>query len=375
MRCRGRGVKQRKTGTEGHHIEKDQKSRYERPLLNRLENLSNGNTSHRKQGGGFRNPWGPERDVPVAKMLGWMLGRILRGTNALPAAAVLPDAGLAVRGTPSPRITWIGHSTVYLRAPDLNVLTDPQFSVRASPVPWAGPRRMADLVVGIEDLPALDLVIISHDHYDHLDKSSIERIERRFSPVYLVPLGVGAILRQWGVERVVEMDWWQAMSLGDYEVHCTPAKHFSGRGLTNRDGALWCGWYLKSVQNTVRIYFAGDTAYAPFFDEIRRRIGPPEIALLPVGAYEPRWFMQEVHMNPEEAFQSFQELRAQYFIPIHWGTFDMADDALTAGADRASELAGASGNGDRFLRLAPGETIAIEPAGPVRMSSPKKEVA
>ncbi len=221
-------------------------------------------------------------------------------------------------------VAWIGHSTVFLRLDGVNILTDPIFSERCSPFQSIGPKRLNDPGIPLDSLPPIELVLISHDHYDHLDKNTVLKLGNK--PLYVVPLGVGAILRSWGITHWVELDWWQSHRFKNLTITCTPAQHFSGRTPFDRNSTLWAGWVVSSSQRTV--YYAGDTGYFPGFAEIGKRLGPIHLAILPIGAYRPRWFMKPVHMDPVEAVQAYLDLKANIFVPVHWGTFKLADEAM-----------------------------------------------
>jgi N-acyl-phosphatidylethanolamine-hydrolysing phospholipase D len=233
-------------------------------------------------------------------------------------------------------VTWIGHSTMLLQLGGINVLTDPMFSDRASPVSFAGPRRFVSPGVSIAGLPPIDVALISHNHYDHLDSQSVRTLAGLQPTIeWIAPLGLGSLLRKWGAGRVREFDWWQdgriGTEFGTVFVAATPAQHFSARGLGDRGKTLWCSWVVGA--NGCRAFFAGDTAYHPEFSEIAEHYGPFDLLMLPVGAYEPRWFMRTVHMNPPEAMHAFAEMSrsraaAPYMVPIHWGTFRLTDEAM-----------------------------------------------
>jgi N-acyl-phosphatidylethanolamine-hydrolysing phospholipase D len=230
--------------------------------------------------------------------------------------------------------TWIGHSTALLQLGGLNVLTDPVFCQRASPVQWLGPRRVMEPAVSIDELPPLDVVLLSHNHYDHLDSSAVRRIARA-NPrtTWVVPLKLGASLRRWGAGEIIELDWWQEASLDSLRVTATPARHMSARRLGDRNRTLWCGFALEAAGR--RVFFAGDTAYHPEFGEVGARCGPFDFVMIPIGAYDPRWFMQRVHVNPEEAVKIYQDLSAAHpgapsplMLAIHWGTFRLTTEAM-----------------------------------------------
>jgi N-acyl-phosphatidylethanolamine-hydrolysing phospholipase D len=259
--------------------------------------------------------------------------------------------------------TWIGHSTTLLQVGGVNVLTDPMWSERASPVGWAGPARVRPPAVSLEALPPIDIVLISHDHYDHLDRATVRRLAvAHADAVWFAPLGVRALLRRWGVRAVHEMDWWGTGQAGPALVSCVPARHFSGRAPWNRAGTLWAGWTITA--HGWRVYFAGDTAYHPDFTRIAARHGPFDLVLLPVGAYEPRWFMGSVHMNPADALQAYRDVRAAHpeapppaMLPIHWGTFRLTDEPMTEPPSRTRTLWQEAGLDDAALWLsAYGET-------------------
>ncbi len=310
---------------------------------------------HHDGEGGFQNIWGNDRGIPFFKALGWVLRHNFGRQEQVPATARLLDPDSLAVAPEGIRITWLGHATAYVQIGELRILTDPMFSQRASPVSFAGPRRLAPLPIQIEDLPGVDVVLISHDHYDHLDESSIQELQRQFSPLFLVPLDVGDIVVDWGAERVRELDWWQWIEVGPLRITCTPAQHFSGRGLTNRDGTLWASWYVQLGNQT--LYYAGDTGYAAHFREIRERLGAPDVALIPIGAYLPRWFMQVVHVDPSEALQAFADLEAGLLVPVHWGTFVMADDPLAEPPRLLMEQAKALGLAERVRLLEIGESV------------------
>jgi N-acyl-phosphatidylethanolamine-hydrolysing phospholipase D len=230
--------------------------------------------------------------------------------------------------------TWIGHSTVLLQLGGLNLITDPMFSERAFPVQWLGPRRLMDPALPLEALPPLDLILISHSHYDHLDRPTIRRLARMHpSASWVVPLGLGDYIRGWGAREITELDWWQTADVRGVAVTTTPARHFSARRPGDRNRSLWCGFAAAVGER--RVWFAGDTAYHPEFGEIGARLGPFDLAMIPVGAYDPRWFMERVHVDPEEAVRIYQDVSGAHpsaplplMLGLHWGTFRLTDEPM-----------------------------------------------
>jgi N-acyl-phosphatidylethanolamine-hydrolysing phospholipase D len=257
-------------------------------------------------------------------------------------------------------VTWVGHSSLLIQLNGLNVLTDPMWSEHASPVQFAGPRRWVPPGIAFEDLPPVDVILESHNHYDHLDSNTVRRLARTHrQATWIVPLGLASFVQQRGARAVVELDWWQEWSNASLRVAATPAQHFSSRGIGDRGDTLWCGFALTGT-NGRRVYFAGDTGYHPEFAAIGARCGPFDVALMPIGAYEPRWFMRYLHMNPEEAVDAFRALNARVLVPIHWGTFKLTDEAMDEPPIRARaawDAAGLPPSG--YRQLAHGETLTL----------------
>jgi L-ascorbate metabolism protein UlaG (beta-lactamase superfamily) len=229
------------------------------------------------------------------------------------------------------RVTLINHSTLLLQQSGLHILTDPIWSERASPLAWIGPRRRRNPGVLWEDLPRIDIVLLSHNHYDHLDLPTLRRLAGRGQSQFVVPAGVARLLRSQGIGPVHELDWGESLRCGPATVRSVPAIHFSARGLFDRNRTLWCGYVIEAADRI--IYFAGDTAFGGHFAQIREKFGSPHLALLPIGAYEPRWFMSPVHMAPDEAVRAHEILAAKTSIAIHHGTFQLADEGLDTPRD------------------------------------------
>lgn len=321
---------------------------------------------HHRPGGGFRNPWPATAPLGAGGFFKWMLTRSRRKAlvESVPAEPDTPTRLSA--DTDKPAITWVGHSTFLIQLPGLNLLTDPIWSPRASPVSFAGPRRLVPPGISLETLPEIHVTLLSHDHYDHLDDVTVRYLIQRFpSMQWLVPLGVAEFLRTRGAVSVTELDWWEGTILAGAAFKCTPAQHFSGRFPWNRNGTLWCGWIVQ-VQDT-RVFFAGDTALHPDFDEIARRFGPFDVSIIPIGAYDPRWFMHNVHMDPAEAVKAFIAMQTAtgssggVMIGSHWGTFRLTDEPIDEPPVLARQAWAEAGlNSDRLWILRAGETRTLD---------------
>ncbi len=276
----------------------------------------------------YFNPAAPVYGFRVWRVLGWMARRRPQPWPRWIDDPTQPGPP-AVLGPHQIAATFVGQSTFLLQLDGVNVLTDPVWSDRASPLRWAGPRRVRRPGLAFEQLPPIHLVLVSHNHYDHMDLTTLRRLQRRFDPLFVTGLGNRHYLRKRGLRRVEELDWWQTCpGPGGMVVTMTPAQHFSRRGLFDRLRTLWGGFVLTSASG--RIFFTGDSAYGAHFQEIRRRLGPIDLALLPIGAYEPRWLMRAAHMNPEEAVRAHQDLAPRLSISMHFGTFQLTDEAIDA---------------------------------------------
>lgn len=314
--------------------------------------------SHHAPDGGFRNPWPGGRQAGVGALARWLvIERLLHPRPEDPDPRVaFPQVASAFYMPRAPgdviTATWIGHASFLLQIGGWNVLVDPMWGERASPVPFAGPKRFTPPGVAFDALPPVDLVVLSHDHYDHLDAPTVRRLAAG-SPAarWLAPLGVEARLVALGVSAaaVVERDWWESAEVGPLTATCVPAQHFSGRGVGDRNRTLWCGWVLRAREAARggaspgasgvgrAVYFAGDSALHPDFAEVTRQCGPVALALLPVGAYAPRWFMRPVHCDPDDALAAYDALAAgqrvvdpgapnPVFGAMHFGAFKLTDE-------------------------------------------------
>jgi len=315
--------------------------------------------------GGFTNPWGTGgEDRTSLDMLKWMWQRLRTKIPPNPPASAFPRAQPRIaqprveRG--AVRITWVGHATFLIQTATANLLTDPIWSPRASPVAWAGPMRMTQPGIAFENLPPIDAVLLSHDHYDHLDAATVRRLAERFPDAqWIAPLAHTRLLREFGAEAIHELDWWDSARIAETNVTAVPAQHWSRRVRTRPGERLWCGYVIES--DVGRILFGGDSGYGPMFRDIAARTGPFAVNILPVGAYEPRWFMRPAHMNPEDAVQAYLDLGGQgAFVPMHWGAFRLTDEDPLEPPVRTREAWLQAGLPPDDLRvLAIGETLAI----------------
>jgi N-acyl-phosphatidylethanolamine-hydrolysing phospholipase D len=261
----------------------------------------------------------------------------------------------------NPSVTWVGHATVLLRIGGINVLTDPHFSERASPLSFAGPKRVVRAVPALAELPHIDAVVVSHNHYDHLDFDSVAKLSEQAggSPRFFVPLGLKDWFARRGIGDVVELDWWQSVAFRSVEIHFVPVQHWSKRTLHDENQTLWGGWVVRHPE--LSFFFAGDTGYSKDFADIRAKFGGFDLAAIPIGAYAPRWFMQIMHLNPAEAVQVHKDVNARQSLAIHWGTFDsLTDESLYEPPQvLAAEREKAGLHPEEFLILKHGETRVL----------------
>jgi L-ascorbate metabolism protein UlaG (beta-lactamase superfamily) len=319
--------------------------------------------------GAFRNP--DTTTMMAAGSMGKMLRQWLGGREQRVPPAAMPIVTLTRANFAQPpvsglRATWLGHSTVLVEIDGARILFDPVWARRASPSSLIGPRRFHAPPLALEELPALDAIVASHDHYDHLDRGVVRALARSSSQSrarFIVPLGVGAHLERWGVaaSRITELDWSESTTLGTLTLTATPARHFSGRGLTDRNHTLWASWSVSGPKH--RVFHSGDTGPFAAFAAIGAAHGPFDLTFIKIGAYGDNW--PDIHLTPEQAVDVHRNLRGRVLLPIHWGTFNLAYHAWDEPAERVVAAAGA--NGTQLIMPKPGESVepttarAVEP--------------
>jgi N-acyl-phosphatidylethanolamine-hydrolysing phospholipase D len=330
---------------------------------------------------GFQNNDVEFEPKGIGELLRWRYDAWKGGLPKPPAAptpSVSADLDFihanAAAATMQPAVTWIGHSSVLAQVGGLNLLIDPIFSERASPFSFVGPRRAQPPGLTAAQLPHIDVVLVSHNHYDHLDIASIDALNRQpgGAPIFVVPLGLKPWLEDRGVTTGTELDWWQSLRVGATEITLTPAQHWSSRSLGDRMKTLWGGFAV--ISPSFHLFYSGDTAYSADFADIRRHFaarqtaaqgGGFDLALLPVGAYEPRWFMKSQHTDPEESVQIREDLGARRAMGVHWGTFSLTDEPLDEPPRALARARAAKGlSEDDFFVLAVGETRKLRPRLP-----------
>lgn len=330
---------------------------------------------------GFKNNYAPAISKSTWDVIKWKSHAWWNGLPKAPqqlTPVVAPNLTLlqayGTAGHTTPTVTWIGHASTLVQAGGLNVLTDPVFSERASPVQFAGPKRARAPGIALKDLPPIDVVLISHNHNDHLDIDSVVALDQRakqsgHATQFLVPLGVKPWMAKLGITNVVELDWWQSHQIKQVEFHFTPSQHWSARGLTDRSETLWGAWAVFCPE--FHWYFSGDTGYSKDFIDTREHFasrqtmelgGGFDLALIAIGAYEPRWFMEEQHIDPAQSVQIHKDIAAKQSIGIHWGTFELTDEALDQPPKDLALAKQQQGIAeDAFIVLKIGETKQLQP--------------
>lgn len=309
--------------------------------------------SAQQQAGRFENP------EPIVNHMWAFMKDVPNGSEVQSPATPIPvfgdaEAALARAPRSDVRVTWMGHSSVVIEIGGLRVLTDPVWGLAAGPWSWAGPRRFYAPPIGLDALGPLDAVLISHDHYDHLDYPTVVALASSV-PLFIVPLGVGAHLRYWGVapEKIHEVDWWDEVQIGEVTITATPARHASGRQFFDKDRTLWCGYTLSTAQR--RLYFSGDTGMFRGMRDIGARLGPFDLAMIEVGAYNRGW--PDWHIGPEQAVEAAGWLHAERLLPIHWGLFTLAPHGWTEPIERV--LHAAKDRGLKTWTPQPGQPLEL----------------
>lgn len=316
---------------------------------------------------GFENNDGP---LPSHSIIKWRWHALVHGLPRPPENGYAfpvdhPDVEWIKANRSQDTLTWIGHASTLLQLNGLNILIDPVFSERASPLRWLGPKRRVQAGLALSELPHIDVVLISHSHYDHLDTASVVALNQQpgGAPRFLVPLGIKTWMSSKGIVNAEEFDWGQRTRVIGLDFWFVPATHWSARGVTDRNRSLWGGWVIKTIPQAERpysVYFAGDSGYSKDFQRIGDAFGGFDLALLPIGAYAPRWFMQGEHMDPADAVKAFQDVRASKAIGVHWGTFELTDEPLDEPPKKlAQALHAANLKPDAFVVMRHGQTLRL----------------
>ncbi len=302
----------------------------------------------------FFNPWGMDATKGLWDVIKW---------KVTTTPAKWPESEIINKSIPelvrdgissSVHVTYIGHATTYIQDAKLSILTDPQFSDRASPVSFVGPKRSRKPALQIDEIPKLDFVVISHNHYDHLDLPSLLKLHKKFRPKFIVPLGNKKLLEEEGIQNVIELDWWQSFE----NIQLVPVSHWSARGVYDRNKALWGGYVIKIDDK--KVFFAGDTGYGPHFEMIYEKLGAMDISILPIGAYAPRWFMKYQHMDPTDALKAHTDLASKQSFAIHFETFQLTDEAFSEPRQLLTEELGkAQINLNKFFIPDVGQTLIV----------------
>ncbi len=310
---------------------------------------------------GFRNNYlaGEVMNKSLSDVFRWRVTR--KPQKPIEFERVGPDLGFLQANRTESTLTWIGHSTFLWQNQGVNLITDPHLTSRASPVGFAGPKRIMPPAISLQDLPLIDLVVISHNHYDHLDKKSVLGLvkrQKKSPPVFLVPLGMKAWFKKIGIsEGVIELDWWGSHRVGDWILNAVPVQHWSRRALNDTNRVLWAGWVIETPQK--KLFFAGDTGYSQDFLDIGERFGRMDLSLIPIGAYAPRWFMKDMHCSPEEAVQIHLDVGSRQSVGMHWGTFlDLTDEPMEEPPERLKKAVEAKNLDPQcFITVKHGETL------------------
>jgi N-acyl-phosphatidylethanolamine-hydrolysing phospholipase D len=277
-------------------------------------------------GAGFRNTGAGFRETARWDLAVWILGKLgeMLSKGEAVSIASMENDGSHLRMAKDDTVTWVGHTTVLIQLEGKNILTDPVWASRAGPMNMFGPPRLTKPGIALTDLPPIDIVLLSHNHYDHLDALVIRKLAENGSTKFFVPLGMREWFTRAGIVNVQEMDWWESTRVLGLHIACTPSQHFSGRGVGDRNSTLWGSWCVEG--KTKKFFFAGDSGYCAHFKEIGTRLGPFDLSLMPIGAYAPRQLMRAMHMNPDEAVQASLDVGARVMLATHWGSYKLTDE-------------------------------------------------
>ena len=317
------------------------------------------NLKHHLPDGTYTNTNGIANESSLKKVLKWSWERRGKRVETFEFETKEPNYQKIYKNEEL-MITWIGHESFLYQNKDINILTDPHFTERASPLSFTGPKRYMAPGMKIDDLPDIDVVTISHSHYDHLDYGTVKSLSEKFKNIlFVVPLGLKEWFEDKGIYNVKELDWWESTKVQRTAITFAPVQHWSARGLFDRNESLWGAWHFKN--NSHSFIHLGDTGYTNDFKEIRKKLGPVDLAAIPIGAYEPRWIMEFSHMNPEEAVMSYFDLEATEAVGMSWGTFILTDEPVTEPLEKLNEaLQRYNLSESDFFTLSHGETYVID---------------
>jgi L-ascorbate metabolism protein UlaG (beta-lactamase superfamily) len=305
--------------------------------------------------GDYKNTNGKAIKKPLKDLLKWQLNKAETNIEIIDISDDWKNFDLNEHDN---YFIWIGHSTFLIKKRGITILSDPVFSERASPLKNFGPKRLIPPAIPIKSLPAIDIVTISHNHYDHLDMRSLKKIyDKNLDTIFLIPMGDKDIFDNANIGNTYEFIWWDAINISGLEFTFTPVQHWSARGIFDRNDSLWGGWFIKDEDYS--IYHAGDTGYSNDFKATRAKLGSPKYAFIPIGAYDPEWFMSESHVNPEEAVVIARDLNATYSYGMHWGTFTLTSEDTTEPKERLENIL-IKDNPINFKVISPGNLIDLE---------------